>query len=89
MASYQISDTTGDIVTGSIYLPRSKSVAIGKPISGAAIAVLREELAAVYGDRFEVVEVKAEPAIAAGPGPEAKPPARKKPAGGEVKDGEG
>jgi hypothetical protein len=51
-----ISDTTGEIVTGSIYLPRSKSVAIGAPVQGVALAVLKEELSTFFGDRFAVSE---------------------------------
>lgn len=49
-----ISDTTGEIVTGSIYLPRSKTVAIGAPVLGVALAVLEEELKTFFGDRFEI-----------------------------------
>lgn len=89
--AHLVKDTTGEIEEGSIYLPQAKSVAIGKPVVGVAIAALKEELAEVYGDRFEVTEGQAAPesepeAIAvaepepepeAAPTPEAKPPRRK------------
>lgn len=78
----QIKDTTGQITTGSISLPRSKTVPIGKPLTGVAIAVLKQELLDIYGDRFEVVEAAKDES-------KSKTPAQKKPAGGEVKEGEG
>jgi hypothetical protein len=81
--AHLITDKTGEIQSGSIYLPQARVVPIGQPVVGVAIAPLKEELTALYGDRFEVVEVAKTEVT-----PEAKPPARKKPAGGEVKEGE-
>lgn len=73
--AHQIRDTTGEIEEGSIYLPKAKSVVIGKPVVGVAIAALREELAEIYGDRFEVIEGQAAPEPESEP--EAKTPRRK------------
>lgn len=51
---YQITDTTGEIAEGSIYLPKAGSVPIGGPVVGVSIEALQEELASLYGPRFTV-----------------------------------
>jgi hypothetical protein len=73
---YLVSDKSKEITTGSIYLPKAGAVPIGAPVVGVGIVALKEELATLYGDRFEVREkAPSQPVEAA---PEPKPPTRKK-----------
>lgn len=51
---YHITDTTGEITDGSIYLPKAGSVPIGGPVVGVSIEALQEELSSLYGARFTV-----------------------------------
>lgn len=67
---YLITDATGEIVEGSIYLPKAKAVPIGAPVVGVAIEALQEELAALYGDRF-VVALQTPPQAEPKPEPKA------------------
>ena len=76
--AYQIKDTSGEIKSGALYLPQAKTVPVGAPIVGVAIAPLREELTALYGPRFVVEETKAKPAPTAPTAPaQTKAPSRK------------
>lgn len=70
---YLVTDTTGEIIEGSIYLPKAKAVPIGTPVVGVAIEALQEELSVLYGDRF-VVALQASPETK----PEAKPKPERK-----------
>ena len=56
---YRVTDTSGEIKQGSIYLPVAKLVAIGEPVVGVQVVALQEELSAIYGDRFKVEEITA------------------------------
>lgn len=78
--AYLVSDKSKEITTGSIYLPKAGAVPIGAPVVGVGILALKDELAELYGDRFEVRESKApaQPTVSAEPAPEPKPPTRKK-----------
>lgn len=56
---YHVIDATGEIESGSIYLPVAKLVAIGEPVVGVQVEALQEELSALYGDRFKVEAIPA------------------------------
>lgn len=87
--AYLVSDKSKEITTGSIYLPKAGAVPIGAPVVGVGIVALKDELATLYGDRFEVRESKAptpsQPVVE--PAPEPKPPTRKKQVEGKDEEG--
>jgi hypothetical protein len=56
--AFYVTDTTQEILSGSISLPKSGVVPIGAPVIGVSIQALKEELTAFYGDRFEVVSTQ-------------------------------
>jgi hypothetical protein len=84
--AYLVSDKSKEITTGSIYLPKAGAVPIGAPVVGVGIVALKEELATLYGDRFEVRESKA-PSQPVESAPEPKPPTRKKQVEGKGDEG--
>lgn len=84
--AYLVSDKSKEITTGSIYLPKAGVVPIGAPVVGVGIVALKDELATLYGDRFEVRESKA-PSQPVEPAPELKPPTRKKQVEGKDEEG--
>lgn len=55
--AYQIKDTSGEIETGSIYLPKAGVVYIGTPLVGIQTEALKAELNEFYGDLYLLEEI--------------------------------
>lgn len=62
--AFHITDNSGEITDGSIYLPKAGSVPIGAPVVGVGVDALKQELQTYYGDRFSVAQPEPAPVVA-------------------------